>query len=183
MLYFLIIEHRCTLLPTRVLIPLSSSSPTLKLASESLLIIDACFAIPLTSLNTLLFRGFDRALMRLTLFCPLLTSRLDARTNIEVPATAGAGRDIRPVKGLLAEGRPTATSAPFYTSLMDPGANGLWSVATFKALMLIFREKSSFKSSSFRSVSSAVANSYSLNLSSDSSTNFYCWAKIDFLCS
>ena len=61
MLYFFIIEHLCALLPIKLLIPVSSSS-TLKLASESLLIIEPYFAMALTSLNTLLFLPLDNTL-------------------------------------------------------------------------------------------------------------------------
>ena len=70
---------------------------------------------------------------------------------------------------------------------IDPGENCLWRAATFNALILIFREKSSFKSSSFRSVSSASAKSLSdvgvisLNFSSSYLTIFSYCASIDFL--
>lgn len=165
MLYFLIIEHRWTLLPIPMRLPILSSSSTLKLASESLLIIDDYFASAPTSLNTLLFLPLVRLLIRLTLFCWLLTRRLEALNNIDVPEARGGMVFLSIWFSLLVT---TSWIA------IDPGENYLCNVATFNALILNFPPKSSFKSSSFRSVSSAVAKSstglYSLNLSSEAST-------------
>ena len=176
MLYFLIIEHLWALLPipNKVLTPCSSSSTSI-FASESLLIMDDYFAIPLTSLNTLLFLPFVRLLIRLTLFYSLLTRRLEARNSIDVPVGRGG------TKLLSAQ----LAFTPSFSSI-DPGENYLCNYATFNALILNFPPKSSFKSSSFRSVSSAVAKSSpsgldSLNFSSEASTCFVQNANIDFL--
>ena len=176
-LYFLIIEHLCTLLPIPIRLPMSSSSLTLKLASESLLIIEDYFASAPTSLNTLLFLPLVTILIRLILFCWLLTRRFEARNSIDVP-------DVRGGTVLLSGTLLVMTS---WMSIV-PGENYLWNLGTFNALILNLPPKSSFMSSSFRSVSSAVAKSstiglYSLNLSSEASTCYFYHAKIDFLCS
>ena len=178
-LYFLIIEHLCTLLPIPIRLPILSSSSTLKLASESLLIIEDYFASAPTSLNTLLFRPLVRLLMRLTLFCWLLTRRLEARNSIDVPVARGW-------TVFLSVGLVLLVMTSWITML--PGENYLCKEGTFNARILNFPPKSSFKSSSFRSVSSAVAKSSpiglcSLNLSSEASTCYYYHANIDFLCS
>ena len=87
MLYFLIIEHRCTLrpMPSKELTPVSSSS-TSRFASESLLRIEDYFAIAFISLKTLLsrFRPFVKLLIRLMRCLELLTSKFEARKSIEV---------------------------------------------------------------------------------------------------
>ena len=89
-LYFLIMEHRCTLrpMPSSEFTPVSSSS-TSRFASESLLMIEDCLTIPLTSLNALLsrLRPFVKLLMRLMRYLELLTSKFEARTSIEVLPT------------------------------------------------------------------------------------------------
>ena len=91
-LYFLIMEHRCTLrpMPSNEFTPVSSSS-TSRFASESLLMIEDYLTMPLTSLNTLLsrFRPFVKLLMRLIRYLELLTSKFEARTSMDVlPAGA-----------------------------------------------------------------------------------------------
>ena len=150
MLYFLIIEHRCTLrpMPSKEFTPVSSSS-TSRFASESLLRIEDYFAIAFISLKTLLsrFRPFVKLLIRLMRCLELLTSKLEARTSIEVLWT-GAGCYSLPFFALKASCR-----------VIQSGSNCLYIWATLSALMLSLPVKSSFKSSSFRSVSSAVAKS------------------------
>ena len=150
MLYFLIIEHLCTLrpMPSKEFTPVSSSS-TSRFASESLLRIEDYFAIAFISLKTLLsrFRPFVKLLIRLMRCLELLTSKFEARTSIEVLWT-GAGYCSLPFFALKASCR-----------VIQSGSNCLYIWATLSALMLSLPVKSSFKSSSFRSVSSAVAKS------------------------
>ena len=167
MLYFLIIEHRCTLrpMPSKEFTPVSSSS-TSRFASESLLKTEAYFAIAFISLKTLLsrFRPFVKLLIRLMRCLELLTSKFEARTSIEV-LWAGACCYSLPFFALKASCR-----------VRQSGSNCLYIWATLSALMLSLPVKSSFKSSSLRSVSSAVAKS-SIG---DSALYFYSWASIYF---
>ena len=149
MLYFLIIEHRWTLRPIPIseLTPVSSSS-TSRFASESLLRIEDCLASPFTSLNTLLsrLRPLVKLLIRLIRYLELFTSKFEALTNIDC---LGAYCYCS-----LAFLGPKASC-----NVMPVGENCRCIWVTFRALMLNFPVKSSFRSSSFKSVSSAVAKS------------------------